>query len=281
MQDEFGNKIRYVDMCIYIDNNILKSDADVDKIYKYLVALSRMLAVKRRFFTTKSDYDNFAHYFAVIIYNRMTNKRQFLPQTDPKWLSPIKSCLNYMKQVIYGRKCAYCASEFSETDLISDSGCKEVDLSQFNLHSDLLSIDINVYFSSIDKLIKDIVSSSVYGNNTLLKHRLYLSVLISLLRNFTLSNKNKEKLIASRRVNRVLKDEYADVLNNVLVSESETAPINYNLDLIYKNYIKLLVQKIKIMMSEDIKSLVNDYNISDVDVDEILLLGSLSTPGGN
>ena len=77
-----SEKIKYTDMCIYIDNNINKPDADVDKIYDYLVKLSYMLAHKRWFFKCKTEYDDFATYFASVVYMRMTNKRQFLPETD-------------------------------------------------------------------------------------------------------------------------------------------------------------------------------------------------------
>ena len=43
-------KIKYTDMAIYVDNNILNPDADVSLIYNYLQMLAYMLAVKRRFF---------------------------------------------------------------------------------------------------------------------------------------------------------------------------------------------------------------------------------------
>lgn len=76
-------KIKYTDMCIYVDTNINKENANSEKIYDYLVMLSYMLAVKRRFFNREDYYDRFANYFATIIYNRMTDKRQFLPEDDP------------------------------------------------------------------------------------------------------------------------------------------------------------------------------------------------------
>ena len=40
-------KPTYTEMCIYVDNNINKPDADVEKIFNYLVNLSSMLAHKR------------------------------------------------------------------------------------------------------------------------------------------------------------------------------------------------------------------------------------------
>ena len=40
-------KLKYTDMCIYIDNNINKPDADVAKIYDYLIKISYMLATKK------------------------------------------------------------------------------------------------------------------------------------------------------------------------------------------------------------------------------------------
>lgn len=281
MRDENGNKIKYTTMCIYVDENILKPDADVEKIYKYLVEISRMLAVKRRFFTTKAQYDDFAYYFATIIYNRMTSKRQFLPQDDPKWLSPIKSCLNYMKQIIYGRKCAFCSLEYSETDLSGTSTGYGFDFSQFNPDNGLLNVDINLYFEHIDKLVKSVVNSCVYGKDKLLSYRLYVSVLLSLLKNYTLSNQNKIKVLNNSKIDRVLKEDYDDFMYKLIESETNDSIVTYNLDSIYKNYIMLLVKRIKMLMVDDLKFIINDYSLSSDAIDELLLLSSLSSPGGN
>ena len=104
--------MRYVDMAIYVDNHVHDKNADTDKIFEYLRILSEMLAVKRRFFSKPADYYKFSKYLASLVYVRMTDKRQWLPKDDPNYITPIKSCLNYIKQVLYVKKCAFIFDEF-------------------------------------------------------------------------------------------------------------------------------------------------------------------------
>ena len=56
-----------------------------------------MLAAKQKYFKTQSDYEEFASMLAYSTYQRMMNKEK----------SKIKSVLNYMKSVLYFRKCAF------------------------------------------------------------------------------------------------------------------------------------------------------------------------------
>lgn len=166
-------KLKYTEMCMYIDANVNKPGADVDKIYEYLVMVSYMLSVKRRFFNREDYYDKFAHYFATSVYMRMTDKRQFLDKNDENYRRPIKSCLNYMKNIIYARKCAFCFEEFNFTTKLSD-------VEEFNMFKDfvyspassntaeMLATDIDLYFRDIDRIIKKHVYRGVYGKDKLL-----------------------------------------------------------------------------------------------------------------
>ena len=83
IKDKLLYQLQYFGYVDIVDTNINKENADSEKIYDYLVMLSYMLAVKRHFFNREDYYDRFANYFATIIYNRMTDKRQFLPEDDP------------------------------------------------------------------------------------------------------------------------------------------------------------------------------------------------------
>ncbi len=56
----------------------------------------------------------------------MTTDRQFLPETDPKFLSPVKSCLNYMKAVLYPKKCEFAAQEFGFSTREGDAEAAEL-----------------------------------------------------------------------------------------------------------------------------------------------------------
>ena len=89
--------IRYVDMCIWIDEHAYRENCDEQKMFEYVYLLSNMLARKRCFFRKEVDYDNFAFYVETETFMRY--KKQ-----DRK---KIKSILNYLKKVIYPRKVAF------------------------------------------------------------------------------------------------------------------------------------------------------------------------------
>lgn len=297
--------IRYVDMCIYIDNNIYKEDADTEKIYDYLVMLAYMLASKRKFFNKESDYDKFAHFLAKNVYARFKDKRidwhtkidkqgNVIKNEDgtdklfPPELTPIKSCLNYMKQILYARKCNYISEEFENStnanDIANNYAFKKyMEASVYSANTGLFSCDIDLYFKTIDRVIKDEVYNGVYGNDKLLAWKLYTSLLISLTRNFKLSKRNKYKLIdikatkenykKTHKKKLILKSNYSDILCDIVSEETKTAPIVYDLDEEYLDYISVMVQKVKMRIIEDIHELSSQYEFSEDMLEDILMSG--------
>lgn len=154
-------KIKYVEMCIYVDKNIRDPNADSEKIYEYLVMLAYMLAVKRKLFDSETYYDNYAHYIASSVYMRMVSNK---PNQEP-----VKSCLNYMKSIISKRKYNFEKAEF---DYTTPEGSEESDiLKDFNTSivrhgsSGMLKIEVEDYFKSIDKIILDEIHRGPYGND--------------------------------------------------------------------------------------------------------------------
>lgn len=74
-------KIKYTEMAIYVDKNIVssylnKDEVVISQVYEYLVMLAYMLSIKKRFFYKEEDYDNFSYYMANIVYTRMTSSKQ-------------------------------------------------------------------------------------------------------------------------------------------------------------------------------------------------------------
>lgn len=106
-------KVRPVDMCIYIDENIYKPDHDVQKIFEYLQCLFYSLSMKKRYFNTEYDYEQYSLYGATQVYLRLTNDKQFLEDEDKK-LPRVKSVLNYIKNVLYPFKVNYQKDTFNE-----------------------------------------------------------------------------------------------------------------------------------------------------------------------
>lgn len=274
---EKKKKVRYVDMCKYVDDNILNPNADVALIYDYLVRIARMLAVKRRFFKESEYYDQFSHFLATIVYTRMSTHRQFLdPSTEHQrngWLSPIKSCLNYMKQIIYARKCAFCDQEFNFTtqknNLEESEAYKAYNVSSiFGQSTDLLKVEIESYFNSLDKTIFKIVKDSVYGNDKKLVWQLYSAVLLVLLDSVTLPN------VYSKKPTNVSINQFNnmhDILGRLRLKESDRNVSAYGVDCKYRDYVLYLATKVKETIISDIKSLHLDYEYSDDLLDDILM----------
>lgn len=190
-------EIRYVDMAIYIDKHIRDKDRDDDKIIEYLTMLAYMLAIKRRFFNNEEDYDNFSKYIATSVYLRMTSPKIDLPEDNPKHIEPISSCLNYMKKILYGRKCVYSSFEFDGTTFTEyqNQACKDYMLQGVNsMNLGIMRCEINDYLNSIDKIAKEEVYNGVYGKDKKLCYKIYIACLLTLLKGVTLSNKNKRAL---------------------------------------------------------------------------------------
>lgn len=114
--------VSYVQMAIFIDEHIYeenKSPLLEKKLYEYMYHLFYMLACKKRYFIKLEDYDSFANYGATRLYMRYCNPGQFLDEEEsqedsPKKLAKIKSCLNYIKQIIYGTKVNYQKENYRE-----------------------------------------------------------------------------------------------------------------------------------------------------------------------
>ena len=286
--------VRYVDMAMYVDSHVHEPNHDVKKIYDYLTMLAYMLAVKRRFFNYEWYYDRFAEYLARITYMRIikADKPQYitrkvngetvkveLHEGDKGWLSPIKSCLNYMKQVLYVKKCQFVGEEF---DYVTDKNNIGEDDAFYayaknnvlESNNDLLICNISLYLSTISRIIKSEIDLGVYGKDKILCWKLYTSCLLSLVRNLTLNRKNSDK--ARRMIEHKTFDE--DVMSDMMKEESLNAPITYDLDDSYLDYISYILQRVKYRMISDIGELSNEYSMTDEMVEDILMLG-LSSEG--
>lgn len=265
-------KIRYVDMCIWVDTHIRdenKSDADIEKLYEYLRMIAYMLACKRRFFNKESDYDLFSHYIATELYNRMTTPRQYLSENDSDYIAPIKSCLNYMKQILYARKCDFIKNEIGNPIENNDADLliRNYMQSEISLNSrGLLKCDIELYLNKIDTIIHNEIYNGVYSKDKVLAWKLYTSVLISFLRNITLSNDNKQKF--NKYNNGGLDRE--ELYSSCIEDETVTAPIVYDLDSSYLDYVAMILQKIKSTIITDINEFSSYYDVSDDMIGDVL-----------
>lgn len=101
----------------------------------------------------------------------------------------------------------------------------------------------------------------------MLKH-LYVSCLITLLRNITLSNHNKAKLRNKDKNNFIYDD---NLLVQMQQEEALQAPITYRLDNSLKDYIRVLTNKLKKFIIDEIKQILQYYELSEDILQDILL----------
>ena len=121
MQWKKDPNVRYVDLCIYIDKNIPNivepgEHPDIENtVYNYLWLVVKALAIKKCMFNNFQDYDPYAFYAANRLYFAL--KKNYLNQGKTikgKLIRPIKSCLNYMKALLYPMKIEYQNETFRE-----------------------------------------------------------------------------------------------------------------------------------------------------------------------
>lgn len=179
--------VRFVDMAIWIDNNIHNPDCDMNKAFTYMYLLAYMLGSKAKYFRNIEDYDGFACYLAYSTFMRLTDN------TKP----PVKSVLNYMKSIMYFRKMGYEQEVYSEmidpiynknwdSDTYREQGITILESS----NREIIKQSVDDIFKCLPSIIKENIPK-VYSSNKVLYSNLYISVLLSLTSKFTLPEQNR------------------------------------------------------------------------------------------
>lgn len=258
--------VTYTQMCMWIDENVYKENCDDNLVFEYLYHITRMLAYKRRFFEKASYYDDFAIYCATRIFLRLRDKRQF---DENSKLTKVKSVLNYTKSVLYASKVSFESEEYAQ-----NYNCiKEEYYPNIDFHSSLISSIDGIKLSNFSSCLNDSINTiKIFINklphkDSLELQNIYTSCILSLLNSLVLSNKNKEKLQKLKQNDR-LKMEH---INKLFKKERDDCVLLYHLDLSMKSYIKVLVNEIRHLISEDLSNLLNEDIESESSMKNILL----------
>ena len=106
--------LKYTDLCIYVDKHLpeilVPGENPVleDTIYNYIWLVLKALAIKKRMFTKYEDYDGYCYYGASRLFLAFRKKLQNQGKiVHGKEIAPLKSCLNYMKAIMYPMKVEY------------------------------------------------------------------------------------------------------------------------------------------------------------------------------
>lgn len=227
-----GDKIKYTDMCIYIDENVLKDDCDDKLVFNYLCELFYMFASKSRFFRKAMYYEPYALFGATKVFFRLKNTN----------LPPVKSVLNYIKKVLYPTKVDFEQQEYSQE--VHNIEC--VDLLEYEnivdaTSSELESVSFEASLGDIVHTCKYVMEETPFRKGTPEFENVYISVLLSLLNELTLNKENKEK-IARNTFNIGVPD---DIYNFAFKRERDNSTILFRVDESLEDYITVLVRKIK------------------------------------
>lgn len=262
-------KIRYVDMCKYIDDTIYNNAYDVDLIYEYLYHICAMLCRKRNYFETSSEVDDFCIFASHFYYNRLTNKKQF---DDEYNLLPIKSILNYIKKTLYSVRGKFCEKYDHNKKTSKDREIILSDLDSFRVYTDsyinpMYDVEFASSIEDICSCIKHIINSTPYRDDKVMRDNLYISCMMSFLSSITLKNndlKRIENFVRPSALNNMMLEE-------LYMSERYGTTILYHLDDSMYNYVAVLTNKVRHMISKSLSECIHSYVESNIAIKNIIM----------
>ena len=265
------SNVSYVDMAIYIDGNIRNKDRQVqERCFEYMWHLFYILAVKRKFFSSLRDYEEYALFGATRLYLRYEGDSHNVEGGLP----PIKSCLNYIKKVLYPTKVKYQKAFFEE--VISTNVTSEDSIIQLQnigkglirrSTAGLLEVEFSYYLTTICSTIQGYLKSSPYVRDRAMLHNIYLSCVLTFLKSITISNRNKEKLESKQ--SRCLPID--SLLESIYYEESQDSVVLFHLDSSMENYIKTLVVGIKKAVAKDLRMIIGSFEPTEQVMRDILM----------
>lgn len=259
------NDLKYVDLCIYIDQNVprlIEPDCPeeiADTIYNYLWLIVKALAIKKRMFNSFQDYDGYAFYSASRLFfalkKNLENQGKII---KGKEIKPIKSCLNYMKALLYPMKIEFLREEYN-LNTIDSAVSKKFDV--FTYKQELRN---DIWYSQGSKeLFKETILDLFKHFNTILSATLNKSP-------FTANTPDYKKIKISLLLN---------ILNNLKQKKSLTTdPVTillWKLPKSMSNYIRVFLKEIGLDLKQEI---MRSY--SDTVIDDRILDYMISNPTG-
>ena len=255
--------IKYTDMCIYIDDLVAKgeklTEEQEEKCFVYLYHLVFMLSHKHKYFNKPHYYDEFSLYVAGdMMYRLFYNpKIKELNEDGTTVLVPIKSVLNYLKVILYGRKVSFEQENYSQK--ISCQEENPVIFSSFSYNNkvnfsskSILESDIKIYFKSLSKTICEYLKKEcIYKKDKVLLKNIQLSCMLSIL-NFLTHTQETLDNIQNKYVSMEAKFNY---LCKIYQTSKQDKVILYHLDDIFEDYITVMVRRLWSVIEYDFKEL--------------------------
>lgn len=264
----------YVAMCKYFDEHIYDADRDDNLLYQYLYHICYMLACKARYFKDMDEYDDFALYISSKLYMKYpipteSNVRdgKIMIEDDKRLIS----ILNYTKSVLYPMKVNYQREFYAQVFMYENVGdgdkiIEEMKVSIQKDYADELEESVIESLHFVPNIIKKTINETPYKNDKLMCKRLYMSCLLSIVNGMTLSNSTKNKIAKRSDIN-----EREELFIKSLQQERQKQIILWHLDETLKDYIRMLVNKIRKDLYRDITQTKNQFSLTDKELDGIML----------
>lgn len=253
---------RYTMMCKEFDEEFPSPNRDDTKLYRTVYLVFYMLACKDNFFQNNFEYyDKYAQFAATTIYVRFLKKLRNGER--------VKSLLNYAKASKGFLKTMFQNFEF-ETVIGPEQGVNTQNLTermQASVRSDYregLEEDVEVTLGKIDTIIQDIIDDMSMNYDELTKHRIYMSSLLTMLNSVTLNKDLKAQLNKSK------KNLDDSLFLDALAKEREKPPILWNLPSTMSNIVRVVVNKSRQELSEELNEMIKDHTLPDDVIDLIL-----------
>lgn len=259
--------MKVTDMCIYVDSKIKylacteEPDLEiVETVYRYLYLIIYALSMAAGYFRDSQDYNDFAVSTASILYMRIADKRQYLPDGDPKKITPIVSILNYLNTALPGLKVNYQQENFS---MAMHPKYASMGVTGFSAKEYVESLEIATMrsyiedeFDTIPRIIKKIINTTPYRNDEVVSKNLYISLVLSFLDMITLPNVylNRSKVKTNLDDTKLIK---------IYLAQQNNYPILYHIDSDLADYVRVLLARVKkafVNKVFDVKSL---FTVSD------------------
>lgn len=280
------SKMKYTDLCIYIDKTIYNRDENNNPIslrvlnseeetnvYNYLCNLVVALAHTKKLFPKWEQYEEFSYSYAADVFMRLTSKEQDF-SCEAKRLKPIKSILNYIKNTIYFAAVTYRNATYDQMITADHDGqdaydninayCEEQVQSQYA--KDVRDI-IYDNLSTIINKIKKVLDESIY-NRSKERNNIELSMLLSI--NNFLSLTYKQKTLNEAKKIKIRNNQLNDWENYIILWD-------YKLN---KSIIIFLIKKVFEYIKEDIEKDKSDNYLPE-DVVKDILSSALPSYGTN
>ena len=242
--------LKYTDIAIWIDENAYLNDCDESKLYEYLYHLVVMLAKKFNYFTKQDYYDDFGLYGASKLFMRLKDKKQF---GENKKLPQIKSILNYLKTVIYPYKVDFMQEFFDQSvDSMEEILAETMDLGAIiSRQVDIFDkVDFDTSLDSVHIILRSFVKSLPKDKHSSELNNIYLSCLLTLL--------NQIKYCKSLEIT---PETPLEEITEMYAKCKNAEPILYHLPLSMRDYIIVLIRKIKHLIAHEL-SIESMHNIS-------------------